>query len=121
MGFRTGVRLPSGPLESQASNTVQKIKIAVFKNVFSLSVDFNQFQTENDDSNSPVTFARIQKWVKDKYGIHVSKSSITQVKSKCGITSFDTSQKVPAPFLKSEKEKMVLEAFKEFGLVEAGA
>ena len=68
MGFRTWVRFPSGPFESQASNTVQKIKIAVFKNVFSLSVDFNQFQTENDDSNSPVTFAQIQQWVKDKYG-----------------------------------------------------
>ena len=119
MGFRTGVRLPSGPLESQASNTVPSFRFAVFRNVFSLSIELNQFQTEDEDADLKVTFVRIQNWIKDKYGINVSKSSITQVKTKCGITTFDTVQKAKTvPTLKSEKEKLVLDAFKHFELVD---
>ena len=119
MGFRTGVRLPSGPLLSQASNTVPSFRFAVFRNVFSLSVELNQFQTEDEDADLKVTFVKIQNWIKDKYGINVSKSSITQVKIKCGIESFDTTKKVMTlPTLKTEKEKLVLEAFRHFELVD---
>ena len=119
MGFRTGVRRPSGPLFSQASNPVPSFRFAVFRNVFSLSVELNQFQTEDEDADLKVTFVKIQNWIKDKYGISVSNSSITQVKTKCGMTTFDIMQKVKTiPELKSEKEKLVLEAFKHFELVD---
>lgn len=70
------------------------MKIAMFGNVFSLSIELNQFQIEAEDADSKVTFVKIQNWIKDKYGINVSKSSITQVKTKCGITTFDIMQKV---------------------------
>ena len=63
MGFWTRVRLPSTPLFSQASNTVPSLRFAVFRNVFSLSIELNQFQTEDEDADLKVTFVKIQNWI----------------------------------------------------------
>ena len=98
------------------ANPFKGAYLAVFENVFSLIVTIDECQAES--TSSAISFVMIQKWVQERYGVNVSKSSISQVKSKCGMSVFDTTQKVKAPELKTEKEKLVLEAFKHFKLVD---
>ena len=120
MGFRTRVRLPSGPLKSQASNTARGCKFAVYRNEFALIIDINQYEADCCDDAGTITFASIQDNVSKRYGIKICKSTITQVKTKCGLKSFDVSQVVAVPEdvgVRSEKEKMVLKVFRELGLV----
>lgn len=65
-----------------------------------------------------LTFGLLQKWIEDNHGVKVSKSSITQVKNKCGIQKIEFGAKCNVvPELKTEKERLVLEAFKYHGLV----
>ena len=116
IGFRTGVRLPSSPLDAVETNCRPTAKIEVFRNVFSIIVS-----TETKDippKTSKLTFGLLQKWIEDNYGVKVSKSSITQVKDKCGISKLEFGVKCDiVPDLKTEKEKLVLEAFQFYGLV----
>lgn len=65
-----------------------------------------------------LTFGLLQKWIEDNHGVRISKSSITQVKSKCGIQKLEFGAKSDSvPELKTEKERLVLEAFRHYGLV----
>ena len=88
----------------------------MFRNVFSIIVS-----TESRDipqNTQKLTFGLLQKWIEDNHGIKVSKSSITQVKDKCGISKLEFGIKCDiVPDLKTEKEKLVLEAFRYYGLV----
>lgn len=61
----------------------------------------------------------IQRFIKDTYNIDVSKSSITEVKKKCGIDQLEkyTRRNVENIALKSEKEKLVIDAFKHFHII----
>ena len=116
IGFRTRVRLPSSPLDAVETNCRPTAKIEVFRNVFSIIVS-----TETKDippKTSKLTFRLLQKWIEDNHGVKVSKSSITQVKDKCGISKLEFGVKCDiVPDLKTEKEKLVLEAFQHYGLV----
>ena len=63
-----------------------------------------------------LTFDLIQKWIEDNHGVTVSKSSITQVKNKCEIKRIEFGAKSDViPELKTEKERLVLEAFEHYG------
>ena len=63
-----------------------------------------------------LSFSLIQEWIEKNHGIKVSKSSITQVKNKCGIQKIEFGVKCDiVPELKTEKERLVLEAFKHYG------
>lgn len=65
-----------------------------------------------------MTFGLIQNWIEDTYSIKVSKSSITQVKIKCGILKLECGSKCnTVPELNTEKERLVFEAFRYYGLV----
>ena len=65
-----------------------------------------------------LTFQDVQDWVMREHGQKISKSSITQVKAKCGISGLNTGIKGVMPAnVSSNKEKLVLEAFKAFELV----
>lgn len=65
-----------------------------------------------------ITFAMLQKWIEDTHGVKISKSSITQVKNKCCISKFVVGNKCNTiPNLKTEKEKLVLDAFRHYDLV----
>ena len=65
-----------------------------------------------------LTFGLLQKWIEDNYGVKISKSSISQVKNKCGIQKLEFGAECEiVPELKTEKERLVLEAFKYHGLV----
>jgi len=88
----------------------------VFRNIFSVIVSFDGEDIPNKSAN--ITFARLQKWIEDRHGVKISKSSITQVKNKCGISKFVVGNKCDTiPELKTEKEKLVLEAFRYFEVV----
>jgi hypothetical protein len=68
-----------------------------------------------------LTYGLVQKWIEDNRGVTVSKSSITQVKNKCGIQKIEFGAKCEVvPNLKTEKERLVLEAFEHYGLLRKG-
>lgn len=65
-----------------------------------------------------LSFAVIREWVSNKYGVKISNSSITGVMQKANIKSLDEpGDEIITPFLRSEKEKYVLEAFKEYNII----
>ncbi len=112
----TRVRLPPGPLEAAETNCRPTAQIAVFRNVFSVVVPYKS--KDIPQKTVKLTFGLFQKWIEDNYGVKVSKSSISQVKNKCGISKLEFGVKCDiVPELKSEKERLVLEAFRHFGLV----
>ncbi len=116
MGFWTRVRLPSTPLDAVETNCRPTAQIAVFRNVFSVIVPIKTKDVPQKPAK--LTFALLQKWIEDNHGVKVSKSSITQVKSKCGIQKLEFGAKCESvPTLKTEKERLVLEAFRHYGLV----
>ncbi len=47
MGFRTGVRLPSDPLQRVLTNTCPSLKTGIFKTEFGISVRFEDFFRED--------------------------------------------------------------------------
>ena len=116
MGFWTRVRLPSGPLDTEETNPCPISKIAVCRNVvcFVLSLKVNDVPKR---ATTRLTFQDVQDWVMREHGQKISKSSITQVKAKCGLSGLNTGIKGVMPNVSSNKEKLVLEAFKAFELV----
>lgn len=120
MGFRTGVQLPSGPLYSQPSNPVSKLKIGVRHNIACISITFDAFDFVKQEA--PATYGQIQAWVKNHYGVHVSNLSISQTKERHGLAKteykgYKGSEGHYIPKLKPEREKMILEAFRHFGMI----
>ena len=120
MGFWTRVRLPSTPLKSKRSNTVPIRSIAVFKNEFGIVLDTSGYGAEFVSMNDyPLTYLGIRRWIEDNYDVKVSKSSITSVKHKCKVSKFDfkAGKEPDTNTIRTEKEKLVLEAFKGLGIV----
>ncbi len=116
MGLRTGVRLPSAPLHERYTNTYPDIKTAVFKNMFGISLRFQDFETqENADDN--ITFSKIIELVYERYKLKISRSCISSVKAKCKIDKFEKGNGKIIPILKSQKEKAVLEIFRELKII----
>lgn len=118
MGFRTWVRLPSGPLQREVANPIQGTSLHVFRNVCAhvLYVDWESMH-KDADAEARLSFGNIRKWVLDVHGIKVSNGSISQVMKKCGIERLDDEGAELSIELKSEKEKLVYEAFKHFNVV----
>ncbi len=124
MGFWTRVRLPSGPPEGYRSNprpgsTIQIRSIAVYKSTFGIVLDTSGYGIEQTAPDCPPTYAAIQKWIEDNHGVKVSKSSVTMVKDKCGASKIDfkAGKEPDRGIIKTAKEKLVLEAFRAFGVV----
>ena len=93
----------------------------MYRNCFALilNLDFlDEYYAEQDDTKRSITFADIRAYVKQKFDVNVSNSSISQVKKKCCIESFNEQYEFLAvDEIKSDKEKMILEAFRELGIV----
>ena len=117
MGLRTRVRLPSGPLDTEETNPCPISKIAVCRNVVCIVIPL-RFDDVPKRTATGLTFQDIQDWVMRNHGQKISKSSITQVKTKCGLSGLNTGVKGVMPTnVSSEKEKLVLEDFKALDLV----
>ena len=120
MGFWTRVRLPSGPLQHERSNTVQIRSIAVLKHEFGIMLDTSGYDAEAVVFNGyPFTYAGIRRWVKDNHDVEIGNSSITAVKNKCRISemNFHAGNEPEADTVKTKNEKLVLEAFRALGIV----
>ncbi len=118
IGLWTRVRLPPNPLQSEASNTYPINKIAVFRNIFFVIIDMKGYHEEEKATETKITFAYIRRYVSEHYNLKISNSTITQIVNKCGLNSINLGQKINTmPSVKSEKEKVVLEVFKELGIV----
>ena len=112
--FRTRVRLPPGPLESEQTNRYPSYKIAVFLFSFCLIFDAKILEMFEDEPLD-ITFSDIREWIIDKYGVAVSNSSISQVKLKCEIAEFKYDRLLSYKVAKlTEKEKYVFQALKHF-------
>lgn len=101
------------PLNERYTNTVPKVDITVFRNVFGLSVYVKDFAQENTDK-CPMTLSGVIRYVRDEYGMRVSKSSVCAVRDKCGADVIALGAARVVPELNTEKERAVYEAFKVF-------
>ena len=110
--------------QSKGSNprpgsTVQIRSIAVYRSTFGIVLDTSGYDAEQCDPDCPPTYAAIQKWIEDNHGVKVSKSSVTMVKDKCGALKLDfkAGKEPDSGIIKTAKERLVLEAFRVFGVV----
>ncbi len=67
------------------------------------------------------TYREITDYIKNKYGVHVTNLNIAQVKDKCGFEKRENYNKGEeghrVPNCTSEKEEMIMEAFKHFNML----
>ena len=105
--------------KSKRSNTVQIRNIAVYRSTFGIVLDTSGYDAGQCDPDCPPTYAAIQKWIEDNHGVKVSKSSVTMVKDKCGALKLDfkAGKEPDSGIIKTAKERLVLEAFRVFGVV----
>ena len=96
MGLRTRVRLPSGPLDTVETNPCPISKIAVCRNVVCIVIPLRRDDVPRKTATG-LTFQDIQDWVIRNHGQKISKSSITQVKTKCGLFGLNTGIKDVMP------------------------
>lgn len=97
--------------------------LAVYRNVFVLIVDTDDYEDDTRLQSKCATYKEIQAWVKQKYGFHVSNLSISQAKEKYGLAKTEYKGYAGAeghyiPKLRPEKEAAIQEAFIWFGLME---
>jgi 23S rRNA (uracil1939-C5)-methyltransferase len=88
-------------------------------------VDIDDFDSEQRLQTKRATYKDIQKWVRDKYGEHVTNLDISRTKKLCGLAQNEYRGReaaagyyVPKP--REKKQEMVIEAFKYFGIIGEG-
>ena len=118
-----GVRFPPSPPNVKYTNTMSRIRLAVYRNVFALIVEIDGYEGETRLQTKRATYKDIQAWVKERYGIHVSNLAISQTKELCGLAKtkykgYGDAEGQPAPKLAAKKEAAIREAFIWFGLIE---
>ena len=96
--------------------------VAVYRNVFALIVDIDDYEGETRLQTKRATYAEIRAWVKRNYGLHVSNLAISWTKDRCGLakTRPKESNGTESPYaseLTPEKEAAIREAFIRFGLI----
>ncbi len=121
MGFRTGVQLPSGPLEREASNPSQMAKIGVFKNIACISVDMRTFACYACDAPA-ASYTEIRRYIREKYGKCVSNLNVSQAKERLGLSRTEykgreASGKYPQPKLRDDKYELIVDAFRHYGMI----
>ena len=97
--------------------------MAVYRNVFALIVDIDDYEGETYLQTKRATYAEIRAWVKKHYGLHVSNLAISWTKDRCGLAKTRPKERKGAqgPYaveLTPEKEAAIREAFIRFGLIE---
>ena len=97
--------------------------VAVYRNVFALIVDIDDYEGETHLQTKRATYETIRAWVKSHYGLHVSHLAISWTKDRCGLAKArpkggNGSEGPYAAELTPEKEAAIREAFIRFGLIE---
>ena len=97
-------------------------RIAVYRNVFALVVEFIDYEGETHFQTKAATYKEIRAWVKKNYGLHVSNLAISWTKDRCGLAKArhkkqGKSKESCASELTPEKEAAIREAFIWFGMI----
>ena len=95
----------------------------MYRNVFGLIVDIDDYEAETRLQTKRATYAEIRAWVKKQYGLHVSNLAISWTKDRCGFAKTrpkkgEGPEGSYAAELTPEKEAAIREAFRWFGLIE---
>ena len=98
-------------------------KFAVFGNEFGIMVNTADYDTDTHIQTQKATYQEIQAWVMDQYGEHVTNLDISRAKKRCGLAQYqykghEASEGYYVPKPREHKEKMVMEAFIHFGIIE---
>ena len=110
----------STPLWSTTPCFDEHLSINVFKTRMYLICGFrNPFEAESEkwQNTYSLSIGGVRKWVKKRYGLETSKSSVCSVRDKCGADKLEPGAVKIVPKLKSNKELAVLEAFKALGFI----
>ena len=75
-------------------------------------------------AESLATYDEIREWIQEKYGFHVSRLNIAQIKRKHGLDmrenyNLPKSEESRQPNCPEEKEKVIEEALKHFKMIES--
>ena len=110
-------------LYERYTNTLFNASLAVYRNVFALVVDIDDYEGETRLQTKRATYAEIRAWVKRKYGLHVSNLAISWTKGRCGLAKSrpkkgEGPEGTYAAELMPEKEAAIRAAFIRFGLIE---
>ena len=119
---RSRVRSPSSPPYERHTNTVSTASVAVYRNVFALVVDIDDYEGETRLQTKRATYAEIRAWVRKHYNLHVSNLAISWTKDRCGLAKArpKKGEGPEGPYaaeLTTEKEAAIQEAFRWFGLI----
>ena len=112
----------SPPYERYTNPGFAKAGVAVYRNVFALVADIDDYEGETYLQTKRATYAEIRAWVKRNYGLHVSNLAISWTKDRCGLAKTrPKDSKGPeglyAAELTPEKEAAIRAAFIHFGLI----
>ena len=110
----------STPVYSTIPCFDEHLSIKVFKTRMYLICGFrNPFEAESEkwQNSYQLSIGGVRKWVKKRYGLEISKSSVCSVRDKCGADKLEVGAAKIVPKLKSKKELAVLEAFKALGFI----
>ena len=95
---------------------------AVYRNLFGVTVNIDDFDSDQNLQKKKASYEDIRRWVLDKYGEHVTNLDISRTKKLCGLAQYEYKGRKPAPDYyvpkpREKKQEMVLEALKHFGFV----
>ena len=87
-----------------------------------LLLTWNNVETVVQLSKGNISSEKIQEWVQEKYGFHVTHLNIVKTKRKCGIIerqnyNLPKSEGSRPPETPREKEEAIIEAFKHFQMI----
>ena len=105
----------STPVYSTIPCIDEHLSIKVYKTrIYLICGIRNPFEAESEkwQNTYSLSIGGVRKWVKMRYGIEISKSSVCAVRDKCGTFELKVGAGKIVPKLKSKKELAVLDAFR---------
>ena len=121
---RSLVRVQQSPPFKRYTNTLLRGSVAVYRNVFALIVEIDDYEGETHLQTKRATYKDIRAWVKKNYGLHVSNLAISWTKDLCGLAKLQH-KGTPGPNgpyaaeLTHEKAEAIRAAFISFGIIKS--
>ncbi len=105
--------------EQRTAETV--VKLSLKKDTPKIEVTMEPDEESNYTPEEKATYQKIKDYVKDKYGVNVSSLYIAQIKDKCVLdkerTDDNSDNKYHVPRCPKEKEEVIMDAFRYYGLI----
>ena len=89
-----------------------------------IRVEFDLEDLDTSGLQTSATYDEIREWIQEKYGFHVSRLNIAQIKRKHGLDmrenyNLPKSEDSRQPNCPEEKERAIEEALKHFMMIES--